>query len=205
MAQGSNSAGSSCNTVCWLVGALLGLLVIAVLMNMAEWGFVISLAVGAIATLGAAWVLSSYFCEGALESPPETQKFEAAPVVNVVEEAAAEEAAAEEAAPAPEPEVVAAPEPEAPAAPESELATSTLDDKPMLYDTAPDQTDDLKRIKGVGPGLEKTLNELGIYTFAQIAAWTAEDVAWVDGNLKFKGRIERDDWMSQAKTFGSET
>ena len=204
MAQGSNSAGSSCNTVCWLVGALLGLLVIAVLMNMAEWGFLISLAVGAIATLGAAWVLNSYFCKGSNDTPSETQKFEAAPVVNVVEEAAAEETAAEEAAPAHEP--AAAPEPasEPEAAEEPAAETSSADGKPMLYDAAPDQSDDLKRIKGVGPGLEKTLNELGIYTFAQIAAWTAEDVAWVDGNLKFKGRIERDDWMRQAKTFGSE-
>ncbi len=59
--------------------------------------------------------------------------------------------------------------------------------------------DDLKRIKGVGPKLEGVLHDLGFYHFEQIAAWTKENVAWVDGRLKFKGRIERDDWIGQAK------
>ena len=63
--------------------------------------------------------------------------------------------------------------------------------------------DDLKRIKGVGPGLEKTLNELGIYHFDQIAAWGAAHVEWVDARLKFKGRITRDEWIDQAKTLAS--
>lgn len=61
--------------------------------------------------------------------------------------------------------------------------------------------DDLKRIKGVGPGLEKTLNELGFYHFDQIAAWGEAEIAWVDARLKFKGRITRDDWIGQAKDF----
>lgn len=59
--------------------------------------------------------------------------------------------------------------------------------------------DDLKRIKGVGPKLEQTLNELGFYHFDQIAAWTQAQIAWVDNRLKFKGRITRDDWIGQAK------
>ncbi|HSG95026.1 MAG TPA: NADH-quinone oxidoreductase subunit NuoE [Afifellaceae bacterium] len=59
--------------------------------------------------------------------------------------------------------------------------------------------DDLKRISGVGPKLEKMLNGLGITTFEQIAGWSAADVARVDGQLTIKGRIERDDWVSQAK------
>ncbi len=58
--------------------------------------------------------------------------------------------------------------------------------------------DDLKLLKGVGPKLEQTLNELGFYHFDQIAAWTTEHVAWVDARLKFKGRIERDGWIEQA-------
>ncbi|MEM8753239.1 MAG: NADH-quinone oxidoreductase subunit E [Pseudomonadota bacterium] len=58
--------------------------------------------------------------------------------------------------------------------------------------------DDLKRIKGVGPKLETTLNELGFYHFDQIAAWTEAEVAWVDTRLKFKGRIQRDGWIAQA-------
>lgn len=67
--------------------------------------------------------------------------------------------------------------------------------------------DDLKLLKGVGPKLEKTLNELGFYHFDQIAKWTEAEVAWVDDNLKFKGRIERDGWIEQAKMLaaGGET
>ncbi len=63
--------------------------------------------------------------------------------------------------------------------------------------------DDLKRISGVGPKLEGVLNEMGFYHFDQIAAWTPEQVAWVDARLKFKGRIERDDWIGQAAGFAS--
>jgi len=58
--------------------------------------------------------------------------------------------------------------------------------------------DDLKKISGVGPKLEGVLNELGFWHFDQIAKWTAEEIAWVDSRLKFKGRIARDDWMAQA-------
>ncbi len=59
--------------------------------------------------------------------------------------------------------------------------------------------DDLKLIGGVGPKLEEKLNGLGITTFAQIAAFTPEDVAKVDDALSFKGRIDRDEWIDQAK------
>ncbi|WP_299885463.1 NADH-quinone oxidoreductase subunit E [uncultured Ruegeria sp.] len=67
--------------------------------------------------------------------------------------------------------------------------------------------DDLKLLKGVGPKLEQTLNELGFYHFDQIAAWTDGHVAWVDARLKFKGRIERDGWIEQASKLaaGEET
>lgn len=68
--------------------------------------------------------------------------------------------------------------------------------------------DDLKQIKGVGPGLEKALNDLGVWHFDQIAGWSAKDVAWVDDNMtKFKGRIARDGWVKQAKLLakGGET
>ncbi|HUS54524.1 MAG TPA: NADH-quinone oxidoreductase subunit E [Thermohalobaculum sp.] len=60
--------------------------------------------------------------------------------------------------------------------------------------------DDLKLISGVGPKLEGVLNSLGFYHFDQIAAWTSADIAWVDARLKFKGRIERDGWIDQART-----
>ncbi|PJE36883.1 NADH-quinone oxidoreductase subunit NuoE [Pseudooceanicola lipolyticus] len=70
------------------------------------------------------------------------------------------------------------------------------------------QPDDLKLIKGVGPKLESLLHELGFFHYDQIAAWGPEEVAWVDQNLKgFKGRVSRDNWVSQAKLLaeGGET
>ena len=59
--------------------------------------------------------------------------------------------------------------------------------------------DDLKLLKGVGPKLEQTLHELGFYHFDQVAAWTEAEIAWVDTRLKFKGRIQRDGWIEQAR------
>ena len=63
----------------------------------------------------------------------------------------------------------------------------------------PARPDDLKLISGVGPKLEGVLNGLGIYTWAQVASWKKAERDWVDGYLNFKGRIERDDWVRQAK------
>jgi NADH-quinone oxidoreductase subunit E len=68
--------------------------------------------------------------------------------------------------------------------------------------------DDLKAIKGVGPALEKSLNDMGVWTYAQIAAWSPTEVAWMDDNLvRFKGRVSRDGWVEQAKILanGGET
>src|SRR6056297_493835 len=59
--------------------------------------------------------------------------------------------------------------------------------------------DDLKLLSGVGPALEKKLHEAGVTTFAQIAAWTDADIADMDEKLSFKGRIEREGWVEQAK------
>jgi len=62
------------------------------------------------------------------------------------------------------------------------------------------QADDLKLIKGVGTKLEALCNRLGFYHFDQVANWTPDEVAWVDANLDgFKGRVSRDNWVSQAK------
>ena len=56
------------------------------------------------------------------------------------------------------------------------------------------------------PKLEKVLNGLGVWTYAQIAAWTREEIAWVDDYLSFRGRIGRDDWIGQAvKLSGTKT
>ena len=61
------------------------------------------------------------------------------------------------------------------------------------------EPDDLKLLSGVGPALEKKLHANGVTTFAQVAAWTKADVADMDEKLSFKGRIERDGWIAQAK------
>ena len=62
------------------------------------------------------------------------------------------------------------------------------------------KADDLELIWGVGPGLAKMLNQMGIWHFDQIASWTAKELKWVDANLKgFKGRASRDEWVKQSK------
>lgn len=64
--------------------------------------------------------------------------------------------------------------------------------------------DDLTRIKGVGPKLAELCHSLGFYHFDQIAAWNAAEVAWVDQNLEgFKGRVTRDEWVSQAQVLAA--
>jgi NADH-quinone oxidoreductase subunit E len=73
--------------------------------------------------------------------------------------------------------------------------------------TAPRETgaDDLKRIKGVGPKLETVLHGLGYFHYDQIAAWSPEEVAWVDANLEgFRGRVTRDGWVEQARVLAEE-
>ena len=62
----------------------------------------------------------------------------------------------------------------------------------------PAKPSDLKAISGIGPKLEKVLNGLGIWTYGQIAAWTSEEIAWVEDYLSLAGRIGRDDWTGQA-------
>ena len=74
------------------------------------------------------------------------------------------------------------------AAPKAKVAAST-------------DGDDLTRISGVGPVIVKKLHALDVTSFAQIAAWTPEDVADMDEKLSFKGRIDRDDWLAQAAEF----
>lgn len=74
----------------------------------------------------------------------------------------------------------------------------------MLFTAPAGDGDDLKKISGVGPALEKKLNDLGITTFEQVANFTADDIEKVDDALSFKGRIERDDWVSQARALADE-
>jgi NADH-quinone oxidoreductase subunit E len=77
----------------------------------------------------------------------------------------------------------------------------SAEDKPAGLEAARDGgPDDLKRIKGVGPKLEKLLHSLGFFHFDQVAAWTDTELKWVDDNLEgFKGRASRDQWVAQAR------
>ena len=88
-----------------------------------------------------------------------------------------------------------------PPKPAAEAVAGVSDaDKPELLSAPMGEADDLKKIKGVGPKLEKELNGAGVFHFSQIAGWSAKEVAWADENLvSFKGRITRDEWVKQAK------
>jgi len=90
-------------------------------------------------------------------------------------------------------------------APISDVKKSGDGSRPEALPSARDgQPDDLKLIKGVGPKLEKLLHSMGFYHFDQIANWTRNEIAWVDGHLEgFSGRVARDDWVAQAKLLAS--
>ena len=94
-------------------------------------------------------------------------------------------------APAPEPAKKAAPK-KAKAEPKAEAPAPEGGD------------DDLKRLSGVGPALEKKLHAASVTSFAQIAAWGPDEIAEFDEKLSFKGRIEREGWVDQAKTLAAE-
>ena len=79
--------------------------------------------------------------------------------------------------------------------------------RPQGLPAKPESVDDLKKISGVGPVIEKTLHELGIYHFQQIADFNRDNIAWVDNYISFQGRIDREGWVEQAKKLaaGEET
>ncbi|PCI87267.1 MAG: NADH-quinone oxidoreductase subunit NuoE [Hyphomicrobiales bacterium] len=115
-------------------------------------------------------------------------------------EAEAAKAAAAEAKAEVKAEAKAAAKPKA-----KKVAEPAAESKPkMLKAARRGKADDLKKISGVGPKIEGILQELGVYHFDQIASWDAAQVAWVDAQLKFKGRIDREDWIAQAKKFVEE-
>jgi predicted flap endonuclease-1-like 5' DNA nuclease len=104
--------------------------------------------------------------------------------------------------PAPEPVVVAMERvAEAAIAPEA-LAQPALAPEPEpVAEVAPAMAsvvDDLTRMTGIGPKLSAALAELGVTRFAQIAAWTAADLAAMDTELSLKGRAVREAWVAQA-------
>ena len=94
----------------------------------------------------------------------------------------------------------------APAAPQS--ATDSIGGgvkPPTVTAPRPGGADDLKRITGIERSTEERLQQLGIYHYDQIAAWSVAEVAWIETNVKrAKGRVTRDKWVAQAKLIVSE-
>ena len=74
-----------------------------------------------------------------------------------------------------------------------------------LLSQRPAEVDDLKRIKGIGPVLERVLNENGIYQYRQLARFSPQDVEWINQAIDaFPGRIQRDGWVAQAQALHQE-
>lgn len=69
---------------------------------------------------------------------------------------------------------------------------------PTLPEPLDGAADNLKRIKGIGPKIEASLNAMGVFHLHQIAAWTEANIDWVESQLAFKGRIRREKWVDQA-------
>ena len=116
-----------------------------------------------------------------------------------VEEAvvAADEAAAEAPAAVAEPQAAAV-------AAEAAVANDAVGEAPeaaveSAAEAAEAAADDLTRLTGIGPKLSAALAERGVNRFAQIAAWTADDLAEADAVLSLKGRAVREAWVAQAK------
>ncbi|MFP4536868.1 MAG: hypothetical protein ACLFPA_01065 [Dichotomicrobium sp.] len=87
----------------------------------------------------------------------------------------------------------------APAKPQKRETAKAQPNKTAEKSTANGEPDNLQEIKGIGAVLEKKLNELGIERFDQIAAWTESDIAEINDTLNFRGRIEREGWVEQAR------
>lgn len=69
----------------------------------------------------------------------------------------------------------------------------------------PAKPDDLKQINGIGPVIETKLQTMGVWTYQQIADWKKAERDWVNGALAFKGRIEREEWVKQAKALAKKS
>ena len=83
---------------------------------------------------------------------------------------------------------------------EKDEKVSALMEKLGAFNTETDTADELQKIKGVGPQMEQVLNQIGIFTFAQVSKMTNAEYDLLDSiTEKFPGRAQRDDWAGQAK------
>lgn len=225
---------SECVQKWWKLSAIGGLVLALVLWLLAGWGFFSALVVGILAFVIAGFFLSKVQCpDPVAQTPVATPKpVDPAPTptpaptpaaaASVAPAAVASSVPTAEPAATKKPATKKAPAKKAPAKkPAAKPAAARTAEpkaaarKPVAADGKPELltaarggvADDLKLLKGVGPKLEQTLNALGVYHFDQVASWRKKEIEWVDDKLKFKGRIERDDWIKQAKVLakGGET
>jgi predicted flap endonuclease-1-like 5' DNA nuclease len=90
-------------------------------------------------------------------------------------------------------------EPAEPVLAEAPVEAKAVGTKPPGLDAPRNgSADDLKLISGIGNKTEKTLHELGIWHYDQLARWTNDEAAWIDDYFKFKGRVFREKWIAQA-------
>ncbi len=179
----------------WIIAAAAGLTAFGALIVVGDFDYSPAAAIGIVVALVAGLVLgmpggarSGRAASAAMpvaEMPPVAAPHVVAPRVAVAE---------------------AAPAPAAFVAMPAATSSAPISSGPERL-TAPrgGKADDLKEIEGIGPAMEKLVNEMGFYHFSQIASWSDADVAMVDGEMKtFKGRITRDRWVPQAKIIVAE-
>lgn len=130
--------------------------------------------------------------EEAPKAEPAAPKKRAA---DLLQEAAPELVTPAEAPTESEPEAKSAPDADTQSAPDAPLAEPETETPPI--------SEDLTRIKGLGPKAAAKLSELGVTSLAQIANWTDEDVSRMDDAINGRGRIERDEWVKQAKALST--
>jgi predicted flap endonuclease-1-like 5' DNA nuclease len=194
----------------WTIAVVVGVLAAILLYAVIGWSVFLALIAGISICIILGYLLAMMV--GQSSTPPVQSISDAAPAARPTPAPAP--SAPDAAAPTPAPaaaKATAKPAPKptpAPAAakakpapvPAPAAASSGDGARPMALDgPRSGGADDLKRIKGIGPKLEKQCNSLGFYHFDQIAAWSATEVAWMDQNLEgFKGRVSRDTWVEQA-------
>lgn len=185
----NNQTDNSCRTNSWLAAIVLGILGFLLAWRWLDWGLIGSVVLAAVVFFVLGYLMVSMLCgkSGAVQSTTVTPAPKPEPT------------------PAPDPAPTKAVEPAKPVEKPQAIAQAGEPQKPAGLDRPRGgKADDLKKIKGVGPGLENSLNENGIWHFDQIAGWSASDVAYVDEHmLRFKGRATRDDWVKQAATLAA--
>jgi predicted flap endonuclease-1-like 5' DNA nuclease len=188
----------------WIIGAAAGLVAAAVMIVVGDYGWMAGGFVGAViaAVVGFVFGLPK---AGPVAMPVEDEAMADSPAVAAPARAPVVAPAVQPAAADPA-TLMAQPVAVAPAAKPAKPAKAKAEDGPArLSGPRNGKADDLKEIEGIGPAMEKLVNEMGFYHFDQIAGWSDADVAWVDANMKnFKGRITRDRWTQQAKLIVAE-